>query len=249
MRHTFPKERFEQRIAAFTDFVREQGWALINLGLGDYRTHHFLVKEQDHLVEVTFSPRGGIYLSVEAGSSLEHLIRPRLIPWIEQEQPHFQGHHGGYSFSDLAGQLLTKGESAETLFPDSDDAAEETGGTVDQQWIVEHFAVYRPQEDFPPDGSATVARWLTIPAPAAHDGRVGTIVTMEFAFDASQKRLREQFAIHVQHLVAKEGSVLLNTVTFPRSTPILTQRDNGAKATEYLTAIQLLLFRPQDSQQ
>ena len=256
MRHTFTKEHLEQRIAAFSRFVHEQGWALINLGLGKYRTHHFLVKQDEHLVEVSFSPQGGISVSFEAGSIPEHRIRPRLILWIEQEQPRYRGKSGAYSFSDLASPMVTalasipsaqahQDESAEPLFPVDGDAAVETSGATGQQWI----AVYRPQENFPPYGSATVARWVTIPAPAVLKGRAGTVVTMEFAFDVSQTWLREQFAIHLQQLVAEGGYVLLNTITFPGSTPILTQRENGAKATGYLTAIQLLLFRPQDAQQ
>jgi hypothetical protein len=43
MRRTFSKERLEQWITAFTSFVQEQGLALIDLGIGGYRTHHFLV--------------------------------------------------------------------------------------------------------------------------------------------------------------------------------------------------------------
>ncbi len=261
MGRTFTKERLEQRIAAFTTFVQEQGWALFPVGIGKYRTHLFLVKDEDHVVEVTFSQLGGIYVSVEAGSSLDHLIRPKLIPWIEQEQPHFLGKSKGCSFSDLARPFLTpllstssaqahQGETAEILFSDSDDAEEEIGGVANQQWIAKHFSVYTPQEEFPFYGCATVPRWVTTPAPAAQNGRTGTVVTMEFLFDASQQRLREQFALHIQHLVGQEGSVVLNTVTFPESAPGFHQEDHATKATgRYLTAIHLLLFRPQDSHQ
>jgi hypothetical protein len=259
--HTFTKERLEQRIAAFTRFVQEQGLVLIDLGLGKYHNHHFLVREQDHYVEVTFTLQGGIYLSVEAGSSPEHWIRPRLNLWIEQEHPRYRGEHSGHNFSDLAVLNLPtlastssaqayQGESADILFPNSDEAEEVIGGLANQQWISEHFSVYVPQEEFPSYGSATVPRWVTTPEPAVQNGRAGTVVTMEFLFDASEPWLREQFALHIQQLVAREGSVVLNTIPFPNSALVSHRKDHATKATgRNLTAIHLLLFRPQDSQQ
>jgi hypothetical protein len=260
MSHTFTKERLEQRIAAFTSFVGEQGWALIDLGLGKYRNHHFLVREQDHYVEVTFTIQGGIYLSEEVGSSPEHWIRPRLNLWIGQEYPRYRGEHSGHKFSDLAVLNLPtlastssaqayQGESADILFPNSNEAEEVIGGLANQQWIAEHFAVYVPQEEFPSYGSAIVPRWVTTPAPAEQNGRTGTVVTMEFLFDAREPWLREQFALHIQHLVAQEGCIVLNTIPFPDSAKVFHQKDQATKATDrYLMAIHLLLFRPENSQ-